>query len=146
MKRIAASVASNDMSWQVRSAGMLAQWFVMDSLLLANQANRDGMHANALSLTRQCIEAIGIIELTICGHPDAEAILLKWEADDLTPGKLRAWLQDNVWQQYGSGLWTEPWSTFMREFVAAIQPYAHYGRSLAQWQYRIHRKIGRAHV
>src|SRR3546814_868284 len=27
----------------------------------------------------------------------------------------------------------------MREFVAAIQPYAHYGRSLAQWQYRIHR-------
>src|SRR3546814_10703776 len=46
---------------------------------------------------------------------------------------------DNVWQQYGSGLWTEPWSTSMREFVAAIQPYAHYGRSLAQWQYRIHR-------
>src|SRR3546814_3475528 len=86
MKRIAASVSSNDMSWQVRSAGMLAQWFVMDSLLLANQANRDGMHANALSLTRQCIEAIGIIELTICGHPDAEEILLKWEADDLKIG------------------------------------------------------------
>ena len=26
----------------------------------------------------------------------------------------------------------------MREFAGAIQPYAHYGRSLAQWQLRLH--------
>lgn len=139
MRRIAEAVSSNAMGLQVKSASMLAHWFTLDSLLLANQANRDGMHANALALTRQCLEAIGIIELGICGHPNAEATLLKWEADSLTPGKLRAWLQDNVWLQYGSGLWSEPWSTFMREFAAAIQPYAHYSRSLAQWQLRIHR-------
>lgn len=117
---------------------MLAHWYVLDTLLLANQANRDGMHANALALTRQCVEATSIIELGVCNHPDAEATLLKWDSDSLTPGKLRAWLQANVWSEYGNGIWDEPWSTFMREFAAAIQPYAHYGRNLAQWQLRLH--------
>lgn len=139
MRRIADAVSSSQMTLQVKSAPMLAHWFMLDSLLLANQANRDGMHANALALTRQCVEAIGVIELGICRHPEAEAALLKWEADNLTPGKLRAWLQEKVWVGYGTGLWAEPWSTFMREFAAAIQPYAHYSRSLAQWQVRLHR-------
>lgn len=139
MRRIADSVSSNPMTLQVRSAPLLAHWFTLDSLLLANQANRDGMHANALALTRQCLEATSIIEVGICGHSGAESTLLKWEDDSLTPGKLRAWLHENVWPQYGSGLWNEPWSTFMREFAAAIQPYAHYSRSLAQWQLRLHR-------
>lgn len=138
MRRIAAAVEANAMALQVKSAAMLAHWFVLDTLLLANQANRDGMHANALALTRQCVEAIGVIELGICGHPDAEAQLVKWDDDRLNPGKLRAWLQDNVWPSYGSGLWAEPWFTFMREFAAAVQPYAHYGRSLAHWQLRLH--------
>jgi len=80
------------------------------------------MHANALALTRQCFEAINIIELGICGHANAEATLLKWDADNLTPGKLRAWLQADVWAQYGPGLWDEPWSTFMREFAALSNP------------------------
>lgn len=141
MQRIAAAAKANGMKDQVRSSAMLAHWFVIDTLLLANQANREGMHANALALTRQCVEAIGVIELGICGHADAEATLLKWDADQLTPGKLRAWLQDNVWTQYGSGLWSEPWSAFMREFAAAVQSYAHYGRSLAQWQVRLHNFI-----
>lgn len=139
MRRIADSVTAIVMVPQVRSAPMMAHWFMLDTLLLANQANRDGMHANALALTRQCVEAISIIELGICGHADAESMLLRWEDDNLTAGNLRAWLQGNVWPQYGSGLWREPWSTFMREFSAAIQPYAHYGRSLAQWQLRLHR-------
>lgn len=139
MSRIAAAVSANEMCLQVKLAPMLAHWFVLDTLLLANQANKDGMHSNALALTRQCVEAIGVIELGICGHPDAEAALLKWEADTLNPGELRAWLQANVWPQYGSGLWTEPWFSFMREFAGAVQPYAHYGRNLAQWQLRLHR-------
>jgi len=139
MRRIADAISVNTMALQVKSSAMLAHWFVLDTLLLANQANREGMHANALALTLQCIEAIGVIELGICGLPGAEAMLLKWDADNVAPGKLRAWLQDNVWPRYGSGLWTEPWSTFIREFAGAVQPYAHYGRSLAQWQFRLHR-------
>ena len=109
MQRIAASVSDLQMSIQVRSAPMLAHWFLLDTMLFANTANREGMHANALALTRQCVEAIGIIELGVCGHPEAEAMLTRWDCDDLPPGKLRAWLDRNVWPKYGAGLWTEPW-------------------------------------
>ena len=137
MRRVADAVKANTMAVQVRSSSMLAHWFVLDSMQMANNANRDGMHANALALTRQCIEATGVIELGICGHAEAEATLTRWDADQLTPGKLRAWLEANVWPRYGTGLWTEPWSVFMREFAAAIQPYAHYGPKLAQWQLRL---------
>lgn len=138
MQRIASAVSANTMSLQVRSSPMLAHWFILDTLLLANQANREGMHANALALTRQCIEAISVIEVGVCNHPDAEAMLLKWEADRAAAGEMRKWLQANVWPSYGAGLWTEPWDVFMRELASAIQPYAHYGRNLAQWQLRLH--------
>lgn len=138
MQRIAASVSNLPLAGQVRSAPMMAHWFLLDTLLLANQANREGMHANALALMRQCVEAIGILELGVCGHAETKSTLLKWEDDKLNPGQLRKWLESKVWPQYGTGLWREPWSTFMREFAAAVQPYAHYGRSLAQWQLRLH--------
>jgi hypothetical protein len=137
MRRIADVVSDNRMALQVKWAPQLAHWFMLDALFLANQANRDGMHANALALTRQCIEAMSVIELGICGHPEAEAQLVKWEADKLNAGQLRAWLQARVWPQYGSGLWDESWATFMHQLAKAIQPYAHYGRSLAQWQVRL---------
>lgn len=138
MRRVAKAASTISMAPQVKSAPMLAHLFVLDTLVLSNRANREGMHANALSLTRQSIEAINVIELGICGHADAEAMLLRWDADQITAGKLRAWLQMNVWTGYGPGLWSEPWSTFMHEFTGAVQPYAHYGRSLAQWQLRLH--------
>ena len=137
MRRVAAAVSANGFSRQVQMAPTLAHWFLLDSLLLANRANREGMHANALSLIRQCLEALSIIEVGVCGHAGAEEILLKWDRDELTPGKLRAWLEQHVWHSYGAGLWREPWSTFMREFAAALQPYAHYGSKLAQWQVRL---------
>lgn len=137
MQRISKDVASNNMDLQIKNPPMLAHWFMLDSLLLANRANKDGMHANALALTHQCIESISIIELGICRHPEAATILLKCEKDQVTTGKLRKWLEENVWNTYGSGLWSEPWSIFMYEFSKAIQPYAHYGRDLAQWQGRL---------
>jgi hypothetical protein len=137
MERIAQATRQCELSATVRPAPMLAHWFMLDSMLLANQANREGMHSNALSLTRQCIEALSIIELGICGHNEAEVTLQKWDNDSLNPGKLRAWLEQNVWPSYGKGLWIEPWATFMREFAAALQPYAHYCSKLSQWQVRI---------
>jgi len=137
MACVANLVAANNLTLQVRTAPMLAHWFLLDSLLLANRANRDGMHANALSITRQCLEAMTVVELGVCGHTESEAMLLSWERDELTAGKLRAWLEHHVWPQYGSGLWAEPWATFMREFARALQPYAHYGPQLSQWQVRL---------
>lgn len=134
MSRMGEATSAVTMIDQVRFAPMQALWFVGNSLSLANEANREGMHANALSLTRQCVEAIGIIELGVCGHPEAEAKLLLWEQDNLSPGNLRRWLEGAVWPGYGTGLWTEPWSTFMGQFAGAVQSYAHYTRDLAQWQ------------
>lgn len=134
MERISTAARECGLSAAVHSTPMLAHWFLLDSMLLTNQANREGMHANALSLTRQCFEALSVIELGICDHNEAESTLLRWDTDSLSPGQLRAWLENHLWPNYGSGLWDEPWATFMREFAAALQPYAHYCSRLAQWQ------------
>jgi hypothetical protein len=141
MKRIADAVTTLSLSLQVKNLPLQAHWFVLDSLFLANRANREGMHANALALTRQCIEAISVIELGLSKHTDSEAMLLKWESDELTPGALRKWLSEHVWAAYGSGLWSEPWSDFMSKFARAVQPYAHYSSQLAKWQLRLHVQI-----
>lgn len=137
MARIAQATQSCNLPISVSSAPMLAHWFMLDSMLIANQANRNGMHANALSLTRQCMEALSIIELGISENSQAKDLLLKWDSDSLSPGKLREWLEQNIWPNYGTGLWTETWAIFMREFAAALQPYAHYCAKLAQWQVSI---------
>lgn len=109
----------------------MAHWFLLDSLLLANRANREGMHANALALTRQSIEAISIIELGITGHAGAAAQLNKWDKGKARPGELREWLSKNVWPSYGPGIWNEPWENFMAHLARANQPYAHYTANLA---------------
>lgn len=74
MRRIANSVSNLGMAAQVRSAPMLAHWFVLDTLLLANRANRDGMHANALALTRQRVESYEGDGRAAHGHDAVEAI------------------------------------------------------------------------
>ncbi len=96
------------------------------------------MHANALSITRSCIEAITIIELGLVGSSEAEELLWQWSRDEKTPGRLRSWLESNVWKDYGSGLWSEPWSVFYSNFARALHPFAHYSGLLAQWQSRLH--------
>lgn len=141
MNRIAASVEGGHLPLQVRSLPSKAHWFLLDSLLVANNANREGMHANALSVTRQCLEAISIIELGLSRHPAAVALLAKWDGHEATPGELRKWLSENMWPLYGCGLWAEPWENFMAHLAKAVQPYAHYTAHLAQWQDRLIDKV-----
>lgn len=137
MERVRDAIKASALPIEVKYAPAMAHWFVLDSLLLANQANREGMHANALALTRQCIEALSIIELGISGSDAAIELLTKWSSDSVSPGQLRKWLSENVWPNYGSGLWHEPWSEFMANLASAVQPYAHYTSKLAQWQMRL---------
>lgn len=138
MEQVAAAVDNLPLPQQVRFLPLQAFWFLADSLYLANRANREGMHANALSITRQCLEAISIIELGLAVTPGAFQTLERWEQDKETPGSLRKWLEGNVWPSYGKGLWHEPWSEFMSRLFKAIQPYAHYSTMLAQWQTHLH--------
>ena len=40
-----------------------AFWFLSNSSFFVSEANEQGMHANSLSITRQLLEAISVIEL-----------------------------------------------------------------------------------
>ncbi|MCS5603864.1 MAG: hypothetical protein NZ734_16880, partial [Paracoccus sp.] len=124
----------NGLSVQHKNSPMMAHWFFLDSLYYANTANRDGAHANALSITRQCIESMSVMEMGLCRHPEREVMLSKWWDGGAKPGHMRQWLAEKVWPSYGSGLWTESWNEFMARLSGAVQPYAHYTGQLAQWQ------------
>ncbi|MBI5313050.1 MAG: hypothetical protein HZB28_08010 [Methylocystis sp.] len=137
MEKVARVLEKPPFPLQVQMLPAQAHWFLLDSLLLANRANREGMHANALAITRQCIEAISVIELGLCGSPEAIEILYRWEKDAITAGELRKWLESNLWSKHGSGLWNERWSIFMGNLARAIQPFAHYSSKLSQWQSHI---------
>jgi len=132
--RIAKAAAEAPLPMSVKQFPLSAFWFFLDSALLANQANRDGMRANALVLTRQCLEAMAIIEVGLSTGNGAADTLQRWNEDRESPGSLRKWLSLNAWPSYGRGLWDEPWAQFMAKFAQAVQPYAHYSSHLAHWQ------------
>lgn len=138
MDRVSCAVSESQLPQRVSVYPQLAFWFLCDSLSIASQANQEGMHANAVSITRSCVEAITIIELGLVGSPEAERLLWQWSRDEKTPGQLRSWLESNVWKNYGAGLWDEPWPVFYGNFARALHPFAHYSGLLAQWQTRIH--------
>lgn len=135
--KIAYSLSALNLPVKSINSPLQAHWFLLDTLYLANQANRDGMHANALALLRQCIEAISIIEIGMSNHQDAGDILSLWQSNKKSAGQLRQWLEANVWKQYGLGLWGESWTDFYAKLASAVQPYAHYSGLLAQWQSKL---------
>ena len=142
--RIASAVSELSLPIGVRQFPLSAFWFFLDSANLANQANREGMHANALVLTRQCVEAMSVIEVGLSTATGAADVLRRWNEDLESPGGLRKWLSVHAWPSYGQGLWAEPWTDFMGRVAKAVQPYAHYSAHLAQWQERLHvvKKVG----
>ncbi len=137
LERLASQADNLNLPMQVRFAPRQAFCFLVNSMLLANRANREGMHANALAITRQCLEAISVLELGLVQSAQATALLERWEARKVSTGEIRKWLEENVWKSYGTGLWSEKWAEFMGKLCKAIQPYAHYSPQLAQWQSRI---------
>ena len=137
-QRLSFALSNVQLPISIKLQPLQAFWHLMNVLYLANQANREGMHANALSITRQCIECISIIELGLSRHDEATELLVRWNDDKVKPGELRAWLEKNVWSQYGVGLWSESWSDYMAALAKSLQPYAHYSAPLSQWYGRLH--------
>jgi hypothetical protein len=78
------------------------------------------MHANALGITRQCVEAISSIELSLACNFGCVNILKRWDCGKIKAGDRRKWLSENLWKSYGSGIWDEPWAEFMHHFSAAF--------------------------
>lgn len=137
-KRLDLALSNLDLPIEVKQQPLQAFWHLLNVLYIANKANREGMHANALSITRQCIECISLIEIGLSRHPEAFDLLSRWNADKVRPGDLRKWLQENVWASYGNGLWSESWSDYMAALAKSLQPYAHYAAPLSQWYGRLH--------
>jgi hypothetical protein len=137
-ERMSHALSNADLPIEVRHEPLQAFWHLSNVLYVANVANREGMHATALSLTRQCVECISVIELGLCNHPEAVGLLSRWHADKIKPGDLRIWLERNVWPQYGVGLWAESWSEYMAALARSLQPYSHYAAPLSQWYGRLH--------
>ncbi len=137
-QRLAEALQRLSLPAAVRMCPWGAYWFLCNCQRLADIANREGMHANALAITRQCLEAMSIIELGLSGVEGSEVMLEKWNHADESPGSIRKWLEQNVWHRYSSGLWSEPWAEFTGKLCRAVQPYAHYSGNLALWQTRVH--------
>lgn len=135
-KRIANAIQNNGLPVHLSLAPQEALYFFINSMQIAYDANLAGIHANALAQTRYCIEALSIVELGVTRKAGREETLERWLHNEITPGKLRQWLAREVWPEYGFGLWTESWDTFMGNLAGAVQPYAHYTCQLAQWQSR----------
>jgi hypothetical protein len=137
-QRLSFALSNVSLPMNIKMQPLQAFWHVLNVLHIANQANREGMHANALSITRQCIECISIIELGLSQNSEAFGLLERWNRDGLRPGDLRAWLEKNIWPAYGLGLWSESWSEYMAALAKSLQPYAHYSAPLSQWYGRLH--------
>jgi hypothetical protein len=138
-QRVGAAVDSPDLPHHLSLAPLEAFYFFVHSMKIAQDANRMGIHANALYQTRSCIEALAVIELGICRKSGREEILEDWLTGKASAGKVRKWLATQVWPSYGLGLWSECWEEFIAKLARAVQPYAHYTSQLAQWQSRLHK-------
>jgi hypothetical protein len=98
------------------------------------ETNRKGRHAVAISLVRQCVESMTIVELGLQDTAFRDPLLEGWANETKSQGALRKALERQIWPRYGSGLWNETWGKFFGEFARAVQPYAHYSQLLQGWQ------------
>lgn len=119
----------------LQALGELAIWHHAGCLETSIHANKRGKHSAALCLIRQSIEAISIAELALQPPEFAEPLLIAWKEEKKTHGEIRKALEREVWPQYGSGLWKEPWADFYGNLARAVQDYAHYSPKLQGWQF-----------
>jgi hypothetical protein len=90
-----------------------------------------------MALLRQCVEALTIVDVGLQPHEFATDVLLSWVEDRLTQGQIRKKLEAERWPQYGCGLWQESWGEYFGNLARAVQPYAHYSRTLMGWQFSV---------
>jgi len=119
--------------YHVAQMPLLALYHLAQSLDASIDSNEKGRHAVALSLARQAIEALTIVELGMLSPAFSYPLLEKWHAGSKSHGDLRKALELSIWSGYGSGLWEEPWAEFIASLAKAVQPYAHCTPELLQW-------------
>lgn len=124
-----------DLSSDQATAARCALYHYVQCLELSGDVNREGQHAVAISLTRQCVEALTVLECAlISDRALGQSLLSSWINNKKTSGLIRKELSSKVWGLYFPGLWLKPWADYYREFCNAVQSYAHYSRELQAWQ------------
>lgn len=107
-------------------------------LMASADANQEGKHAIALSLTRQSVEALTLIECGLLKDRNLSSeLVIAWVQGSKSSGAIRKTLSQDVWQRYTKSLWSQGWGEYFGEFCSSIQPYAHYSRELQGWQLEV---------
>ncbi len=127
-----------DLPLDIATTAVCASIHFIHCLNLSVEANQKGQHAVSIALVRQCVEALGVIELGVLKDRNVSAALLQaWKSDQKTAGALRKDLERAAWPIYGKGVWNESWAEYYSEFCKAVQPFAHYSAPLQGWQFAI---------
>jgi hypothetical protein len=119
--------------YHVLQIPVLALYHLTFCLESSMDANEKGHHTVALSLIRQSVEAITIVELGLCNSEQSYNFLVKWNNGKISQGEIRKQLENHVWPMYGKGLWKENWASYFASLAKAVQPYAHCSPELLQW-------------
>lgn len=122
---------------QVEPLAHMAACHFVGCLEASIEANKQGRHSVAICLLRQCLEALTVFEVGLQSEAYAVPLLLDWSEGRKTTGLLRKSLEQNVWADYGNGLWDEPWSEYFGNLAKAVHPYAHYSPELQGWQWAV---------
>lgn len=110
----------------------------LDACLNASiEANAKAQPSCAISLIRQCVESLTIIDLGLQEAAYKDPILEKWHAGQRTTGEVRKFLAQDIWPRYKTGIWNESWEEYFSNLAKAVHPYAHYSPELMGWQMSI---------
>jgi len=112
----------------------LALFHLLGCLQTSMSANERGEHSVAMSLLRQCVETLFVVEL---GFQDAtlrDPVIAKWVESRKPQSEMRQYLDEIMPRRQDAGLWNESWYEFVSNLTRAVQPYAHYTSALAGWQ------------
>jgi len=116
----------------------------LESVVASRLANEAGAHAIAVGLLRHAVEALDIVAISICHHPDKLAILQRWNDEKISQGDVRRILEKDVWPLTPlKGLWNQPWADFWKSLSKAVQPYAHFSPPLMRWHQRVEMRGGK---
>jgi len=100
-----------DLSSDQASAARCALYHYVQCLKLSGDVNREGQHAVAISLVRQCVEALTILESAlISDRVLCQSLRSAWIHGKKTSGAIRKELSSKVWASYFPGLWLKPWT------------------------------------
>src|SRR4051794_31658443 len=84
----------------LRAACCCAGEHIYDCLRHSNEAKNQNRYAVAMCLLRQCCEAMNVMELGLTDRPSAIDKLDSWRQGQLSSGRLRKYLEADVWPEY----------------------------------------------